>query len=125
VAGVRLGWLLVVLLVAPTACAAWTMGGHDPGQSFASSDAGPRLDEVAWRTRLRDDLDNIRAAVRWSLDATDTARGEVAVRIAAALAPYEFEVIYGAWWDRIVRSDGQGAVQRSAERYVAALGTRP
>jgi hypothetical protein len=42
-------------------------------------------------------------------------------RIAAALAPFEFEVIYGAWWDRIVRSDGKGAVERSAERYGRAL----
>jgi hypothetical protein len=42
-------------------------------------------------------------------------------RIAAALAPYEFEVIYGAWWDRIVRADGKGAVERSAERYARAL----
>jgi hypothetical protein len=42
-------------------------------------------------------------------------------RIAAALAPYEFEVIYGAWWDRIVRADGKGAVERLAERYARAL----
>jgi hypothetical protein len=42
-------------------------------------------------------------------------------RIAAALAPFEFEVIYGAWWDRIVRSDGKGAVERSAERYGRAV----
>ncbi|HEY7076185.1 MAG TPA: hypothetical protein VH418_12470 [Solirubrobacteraceae bacterium] len=42
-------------------------------------------------------------------------------RIAAALAPYAFEVIYGAWWDRIVRGDGKAAVERSAERYGRAL----
>jgi glyoxylase-like metal-dependent hydrolase (beta-lactamase superfamily II) len=41
--------------------------------------------------------------------------------IAAALEPYPFERIYGAWWDRIVRRDGSEVVRRSAERYVRAL----
>jgi hypothetical protein len=30
---------------------------------------------------------------------------------------------YGAWWGRVVPEDGKGAVSRSAERCVAALGT--
>jgi hypothetical protein len=42
-------------------------------------------------------------------------------RIAAALAPYEFEQIYGAWWGRIVRRGGKAVVERSAERYARAL----
>jgi glyoxylase-like metal-dependent hydrolase (beta-lactamase superfamily II) len=42
-------------------------------------------------------------------------------RLVAALEPYEFDTIYGAWWDRIVRRDGKAIVRRSAERYVAAL----
>jgi hypothetical protein len=46
-------------------------------------------------------------------------------RVAAALAPYEFESIYGAWWGRIVRSDAKGAVERSAERYGRALRGEP
>jgi glyoxylase-like metal-dependent hydrolase (beta-lactamase superfamily II) len=47
---------------------------------------------------------------------------EAAVRaIAEALEPYEFDDIYGAWWDRIVRRDGSAIVQRSAERYARAL----
>jgi glyoxylase-like metal-dependent hydrolase (beta-lactamase superfamily II) len=47
---------------------------------------------------------------------------EAAVRdIAAALEPFAFDTIYGAWWDRIVRGDGAGVVARSAERYARAL----
>ena len=46
---------------------------------------------------------------------------EAVERIAAALEPYAFEQIYGAWWDRVVRRDGSAIVQRSAERYVRAL----
>ncbi len=42
-------------------------------------------------------------------------------RIATALAPYPFAQIYGAWWDRVVAQDAKAAVQRSAERYIAAL----
>jgi hypothetical protein len=42
-------------------------------------------------------------------------------RIVAALEPYEFDSIYGAWWGRLVQPGGKAIVQRSAERYVAAL----
>jgi hypothetical protein len=41
--------------------------------------------------------------------------------IAGALEPFEFDVLYGAWWGRIVRGDAKGIVERSAERYVRAL----
>jgi len=42
-------------------------------------------------------------------------------RIVAAVEPYPFDRIYGAWWERVVRQDGQAAVQRSAERYIRAI----
>jgi glyoxylase-like metal-dependent hydrolase (beta-lactamase superfamily II) len=42
-------------------------------------------------------------------------------RIAAALEPYEFERIYGAWWGRLVRAGGKDVVRRSAARYERAL----
>jgi hypothetical protein len=42
-------------------------------------------------------------------------------RIAATLEPWEFDRIYGAWWDRVVRQDGKNVVRRSADRYVRAL----
>ncbi len=41
--------------------------------------------------------------------------------IAAALAPFDFETIYGAWWDRVVERDGSAVVRRSADRYVRAV----
>jgi glyoxylase-like metal-dependent hydrolase (beta-lactamase superfamily II) len=37
----------------------------------------------------------------------------------AALA-YDFDRIYGGWWDAIVRQDGKEAVNRSADRYIKA-----
>lgn len=43
-------------------------------------------------------------------------------RIVAAVEPFHFDRLYGAWWDRNVASDAKGAVQRSAERYKRAIG---
>ena len=45
-------------------------------------------------------------------------------RIVSVVAPYSFERIYGAWWDRVVLSDAKEAVRRSAERYARRLGER-
>ena len=42
-------------------------------------------------------------------------------RIAAALEPWRFERILGAWWDRLVPAGGDDAVRRSAARYARAL----
>jgi glyoxylase-like metal-dependent hydrolase (beta-lactamase superfamily II) len=45
----------------------------------------------------------------------------VVERIAARVGELQFDRIYGAWWDRVVDRDGAAAVQRSADRYLAAL----
>ena len=42
-------------------------------------------------------------------------------RIGALLAPYPFDVIHGAWFDRTIPRGGKKIVQRSIERYVAAV----
>ena len=41
--------------------------------------------------------------------------------IEAALGPFSFERIYGAWWGTVIPRDGKGIVRRSAQRYVDAL----
>ena len=48
---------------------------------------------------------------------------EVDRQSSQAVQPYEFDRIYGAWWDRNVERDGKAALHRSAERYKRALGT--
>jgi hypothetical protein len=45
----------------------------------------------------------------------------VVERMAGRACELRFDRIYGAWWDRVVDSDGEAAVRRSAERYLAAL----
>ena len=48
--------------------------------------------------------------------------GESAVRrIVAALEPFPFDSIHGAWWGRVVERDGSEIVRRSAERYIGAV----
>ena len=42
-------------------------------------------------------------------------------RIAAAVEPFDYAAIYGAWWDAIIPADGPEIVRRSADRYSRAL----
>jgi hypothetical protein len=42
-------------------------------------------------------------------------------RVTASVAPYAFDRIYGAWWDRVLLSDGKEAVARSAQRYADVI----
>jgi glyoxylase-like metal-dependent hydrolase (beta-lactamase superfamily II) len=42
-------------------------------------------------------------------------------QIAAAVEPYTFDRIYGAWWGRVVKVDAKTAVSRSVARYLQAL----
>jgi Metallo-beta-lactamase superfamily len=41
--------------------------------------------------------------------------------MVAALEPFEFDRIYGSWWERFVIRDAHDAVRRSAARYVQAI----
>ena len=42
-------------------------------------------------------------------------------RIGALLAPYQYDVIHGAWFDRTIPRGGKDVVKRSIARYVAAV----
>jgi hypothetical protein len=41
--------------------------------------------------------------------------------IRDTIAPYQFERLYGAWFERVVTHDAHDAVLRSADRYIRAL----
>lgn len=52
--------------------------------------------------------------------------GTAAVRRAqAAVAPFAFEKLYGAWWDRHIESDAHALVARSLDRFVARAQGEP
>jgi hypothetical protein len=42
-------------------------------------------------------------------------------RIVAAVEPYAYDRIYGAWWDRVVPDNAKAGVAYSAERYIKAI----
>lgn len=43
-------------------------------------------------------------------------------RIVKAVEPFEYERVYGAFWDMVIEQDGKAVVKRSAERYLRAIG---
>jgi hypothetical protein len=57
----------------------------------------------------------------WSYPNLVPLPAEAIERIVAALEPFAFEQIQGAWWGTIVRRGGKDVVRRSAERYIRAL----
>jgi predicted ATPase/DNA-binding SARP family transcriptional activator len=78
-------------------------------------------DELMWRPRLRAELDNLRAAVTWAIDAETDDDAELGMQIVAALA-YQSLLDSGAgvgtWGERaLARAD---ASPRRAEMYSAA-----
>lgn len=50
---------------------------------------------------------------------------DVVRRAVAAVWPYEFDMLYGAWWGTVVTSDAKNAVHRSAQRYLEHVGAEP
>ena len=42
-------------------------------------------------------------------------------QIVRAVEPFEYERVYGAFWDTVIERDGKAAVARSAERYRQAI----
>ena len=45
-------------------------------------------------------------------------------RLMAALEPYSFDQIYGAWFGQNIMKDAKAALRYSAERYIAAISSQ-
>jgi glyoxylase-like metal-dependent hydrolase (beta-lactamase superfamily II) len=43
-------------------------------------------------------------------------------RIVKAVEPFDYDRVYGAFWDMVIEADGGAAVKKSAERYLRAIG---
>ena len=43
-------------------------------------------------------------------------------RIVQAVEPFEFDRVYGAFWDMVIEQDGKAVVKKSVERYLRAIG---
>jgi glyoxylase-like metal-dependent hydrolase (beta-lactamase superfamily II) len=94
------------------------LGGHFAG--------GTVLHDAERRTLLSGDIvqvipDRNFVSFMWSYPNLIPLPAAEVTRITAALEPWQFERILGAWWDRLVPSDGNEVVHRSAARYARAL----
>jgi hypothetical protein len=43
--------------------------------------------------------------------------------IAEALAPFEFDMMFGNFFDSVIRTGAKQAVERSVRRYLSAIGS--
>jgi predicted ATPase/class 3 adenylate cyclase len=80
-------------------------------------------DELPWRRRLRLELDNVRAAVFWALDAGAVDDHELAIRIVANLATettLDRRSDYGLWAERALPFVGDTSTGRRAAVLAAA-----
>jgi predicted ATPase len=84
-------------------------------------------EELVWRARIHAELDNLRAAITWSLDAHDDADAELGLRIVVGLAVqqgYDPALGIGQWalraLDRVATTT---PARRQVVRAAAAYGT--
>jgi hypothetical protein len=94
-------------------------GGHFPGGTMLHRADGPG-------SLLTGDIiqvipDRTHVGFMWSYPNLIPLPESEVLRVAAAVEPFEFDAIYGAWWDRVIPSGAKQIVRRSAERYGAAL----
>ncbi len=94
-------------------------GGHFPGGTIL------HLDDGAGALLTGDIIqvipDRTHVAFMWSYP-NYVPLPEAAVRsIAAAVQPFRYDAIYGAWWRFVVPTGATDVVRRSVERYGAAL----
>ena len=52
---------------------------------------------------------------------SDSPRSAIA-RTVKAVEPFEYDRVYGAFWDMVIERDAKAVVKRSAERYLRAIG---
>ena len=94
-------------------------GGHFPGGAILHRAAGAGALLVGDIIQVIPDRSHV--GFMWSYpNLVPLPEAEVA-RMAAAVGSFQYEAIYGAWWDAIIPAAGPEIVQRSAERYAQAL----
>ena len=94
-------------------------GGHFPGGTMLHRADGAGALLTGDIIQVIPDRSHV--AFMWSYpNLVPLPEAEVA-RMAAAVAPYRYEAIYGAWWGTVIERDGPAIVRRSAERYGRAV----
>jgi hypothetical protein len=97
-------------------------GGHFPGGTVLHWAAGAEGRGVL----LTGDIIDVAQDRRWvsfmySFPNKIPLNAPAVRGVVAAVEPFAYDRIYGAWWGRVVAGDARGAVARSAERYIRAI----
>jgi hypothetical protein len=91
-------------------------GGHFPGGTILHRPGALLTGDI-----IQVIPDRSHVAFMWSYPNLVPLPDAEVQRIAAAVEPFEYDAIYGAWWDAIIPADGPAIVRRSADRYSRAL----
>ena len=97
------------------------LGGHFPGATVLHWAGGAAGRGVLLSGDVVMAVPDRNVSFMWSYPNLVPLPAAEVERIGAALEPWPFERIYGAWWDRVVPSAAKDAVRRSVARYTAAL----
>ncbi len=99
------------------------LGGHFPGGTVLHRAAG--AGELLTGDIIQVIPDRAHVGFMWSYPNLVPLPDAVVRGIAAAVEPWDFDAIYGAWWGTVIASGAKDAVRRSAERYGRALRGEP
>jgi glyoxylase-like metal-dependent hydrolase (beta-lactamase superfamily II) len=98
------------------------LGGHFPGATVLHWPAGAD----GRGALLSGDVvmvvgDTSMVSFMWSYPNLIPLPGREVERIGDVLEPWEFDRVYGAWWERVIRSGAKAAVRRGVQVYLRAL----
>ena len=94
-------------------------GGHFPGGTIlhrADGDGALLTGDI-----IQVIPDRTHVGFMWSYPNLIPLPEAAVLGVAAAVEPFAYDAIYGAWWGTLVRSGAMDAVRRSPERYGRAL----
>jgi hypothetical protein len=94
-------------------------GGHFPGGTILHRADG--AGDLLTGDIIQVIPDRTHVAFMWSYPNMVPLPESAVQDIGAAVEPFEYEAIYGAWWGRLIPSGAKEVVRRSVERYGAAL----
>jgi len=94
-------------------------GGHFPGGTVLHRAAGAGALLTGDIIQVIPDRSHV--AFMWSYPNLVPLPDAEVQRIAAAVEPFPYDAIYGAWWQTVIPTDAKAIVRRSAARYTRAL----
>lgn len=91
-------------------------GGHFPGGTVLHVNSALLIGDV-----IQVVMDRKHVSFMWSFPNIVPLNARSVKRIAAAVAPYRYRTMHGAFWGRNIMQDAEGALTRSVVRYLKAI----